>query len=101
MKSLIDRFPDSVDRILNGAHVLSGVIRYLDTEGILDGHHDLYDIEGVHLEVIHEASLWGDLRRIHTRYLIHDNLLQLLKFHGFSYLFMGSDPINFNFRFCL
>lgn len=69
-----------IDEILYGRHLADLTIRDGLTECILEGHVQLYEREGIHLEVLLEACLRGNLLLI-TCECIYDNVLNLLEIH--------------------
>src|SRR5271165_2631740 len=65
---------DIGNRILNGADFLRVLVRNLNVEGLLKGHHQLHRVQRVGAKVVHKRSLGRHFRFIHAQ-LLHDDLL--------------------------
>src|SRR6185369_12089856 len=52
---------DIVDRVADRRDLLRGIVRNLDPELLLEGHHQLDDVEAVGAEIVDEAGVLGDL----------------------------------------
>src|SRR5205814_8679997 len=65
---------DIVDRVLDSRDLLGGVVRNLDSELLLERHHQLDDVEAVGAELVDEARFLGDLVRFDAQ-MLDDDLL--------------------------
>src|SRR5262245_61165314 len=75
-----------VDRFLDARDLLSVLVRDLDPELLLEGHHELHRIERVGSEVVDKRRIRRHFLFVHTQ-LLHDDALHL-------YLRPPSNPPN-------
>src|SRR5687768_15727702 len=81
---------DVVHRLAHVADLLGLLVRDLDAELLLEGHHELDDVQRVCSQVIGEAGLQRDLVLVDAQ-LLNDNALDPFRYsHGVSLLLLRS-----------
>src|SRR5271165_1729113 len=68
---------DVIDSVLYGADFLRLLVRDLDFEGLLEGHHQFHRVQRVGAQVVHKRRIGRDLAFVHAQ-LFHDDLLYFL-----------------------
>src|SRR5688572_22116800 len=68
---------DVVDRFLDAGDLLGVLVRDLDPELFLEGHHELHRVERVGAQVVHEGRIRGHFLFIDAK-LFHDDALHLV-----------------------
>jgi hypothetical protein len=67
-------FLEELDGVADGDDGLGGVVRDLDVELFLEGHHELDGIEAVGPEIVDEVCVLGHLVGLDAEVLDHDLL---------------------------
>src|SRR5512140_30889 len=75
---------DVGNRVLDLLDLLGVLVRDLDAERLLEGHHELDRVERIRAEVVHERGLGLHLVRLDAQ-LLHDDALDLF-FHRIRHL---------------
>src|ERR1700710_928259 len=68
---------DVVDRILDGADLLGGILGDFDAEGFFESHDKLDRVEAVRAEIVDEGRFGSHLRLLHAQ-MFHHDLLHLV-----------------------
>src|SRR6185436_17612593 len=68
---------DVVDRFLDAGDLLGVLVRNLDPELFLEGHHELHRVERVGAQVVHERRIRRHFFLVNTK-LFHDDALHLV-----------------------
>src|SRR3954469_12013334 len=68
---------DVVDGFLDAGDLLGVLVRDLDPELLLEGHHELHGVERVGAEIVDERRIRRHFLFIHTE-LLHDDALHLV-----------------------
>src|SRR5580704_16960216 len=70
---------DVIDSVLHGADLLRLLVRNLDIEGLLEGHHQFHRVQRIGAQVVHKRRIGCDLALVHAQ--LFDNDL----FYAFLY----------------
>src|SRR3954468_22481175 len=69
---------DVVDCLAHVADLLGLLVRDLDPELLLEGHHQLHDVQGVGAQILGEARIQGNLFLVDAE-LLDDDALDLIR----------------------
>src|SRR6185436_12266003 len=68
---------DVIDRFLDAGDLLGVLVRNLDPELLLEGHHELHRVERVGAQIVHKRRIRGHFFLVNTK-LFHDDALHLV-----------------------